>query len=293
MEYLVFSPLPTALPTAHVASQSLSITAPLVPSTFAMPFVGSALPPSRSPLYQPGSAIESLTQLTASIDSMMVSRTWPPRIDLTKQGGDIEQWSDLFAEYFDEGARVQLTLASDRTNGLKLYGESSHCTPNLEVDFSPDLLSTSLPRVLKTLGHRLQSSMLFLRNHVESPIWSPPQSPDSTLPFNSFPRHGIQVESEGEWVFNYVNRSSPDQTHQVSWKVTSKSNWVGVMSEGILQLETWDLMVEEWSSEGASPGTMSEWGLPQGILQLLDVSQEMEGVTDILGVHPDTASARG
>lgn len=175
----------------------------------------------------------------------------------------------------------------------------------------------ALARVLTTWTSSLHSSALSLRNHVENPLWSPPQSPNTDLPYNSLPRHGIQVESEGEWKFVYTNPEDSTRKREVVWKIVSKSDWVGVLQEGVLKMESWDVVVEEWMMEGARQRpegdrvdqtdiddngpvghagdneVVGEWGIPRRVLRELEVTQQVEDVFEVLGSTSSQADARG
>ncbi|KAK4684166.1 hypothetical protein P7C73_g6035, partial [Tremellales sp. Uapishka_1] len=202
-----------------------------------------------SPLLQPGAAIESMGVFAEALQNTT--------------GGTNSEWRDVIEEHFDEGSRFQLSLTST-ANGLQMF----------------DVPMTALPRVFITLcSAGLMTQLLTMTNSTEQLLWSPPSSPTdeaSALPPNSYPRHGIQLDSEAEWVFEY------QAGEKVVWKGESKSVWVSVQEEGVLKMESFEMVVQAW--EGKNP-TVGEWGLPPQVLRILGISEQLEDFGLIMQDH--------
>jgi hypothetical protein len=266
-----------------------------------------------SPLLQPGAAVDALSFFRESMSGMAVSSArralalheGVSRAD--SQGGTMDEWNEFVEDHFDDGARLQITLAS-ALSGLKLYGgcaELRMCT-----ELIPDLPSTSLARFFSSFPPSLVSTSFHLHHQTEHPLWSPPQSPSTEMPYNALPRHGVRVDSDGEWRWVYAPSPASGaaavptltpvrgrETKEVVWKIRLQATFVPVLDEGVLKMENLEVMVDEWYTTVARAygheqadvalagvsacGVVGEWGLPGKLLRILDI---LEGMEEMLGV---------
>jgi hypothetical protein len=163
----------------------------------------------------------------------------------------------------------------------------------------------------------LFSFSLKLSGHTESPLWSPPQSPDADIPANQLPRHGVRVESTGEWRMVYkpaardtisdsntheidksgepgqdetktdekAGKAAREGTSEVVWQVVVRSDWVADIGEGLLKMESIEMQVEDWhDSSDPRARQIVPGGAPDG----MDVDGPEKG-----GDQPEDAAKRG
>lgn len=119
MEYLVFSPLPSALPTSRRAA-ALTSNANLSHDS-----KSSRRPPPRSPLVRPNAGMTAMNAFLDMVESLAVSSPDPVASfgsDFV-QGAPYGEWEELLEDEFCQDARCRLAFASKR-NGVQTFGRS-------------------------------------------------------------------------------------------------------------------------------------------------------------------------